>query len=94
MDKLKKIRIRQPIKSAYLVNFIVLMSTLVRELQCRPDISRPRWDQNTFDGRFRHFFAVTNPMNMRFSDSDARTIVHNYRYVVLVSLRSDTSNWF
>ncbi|KAH7730208.1 Sideroflexin 1 [Aphelenchoides avenae] len=59
------------------------MSTLVRDLQCRPDISRSRWDQKTFDGRFKHFFAVTNPMNLVWAfvwgSDECRTIVQNYR---------------
>lgn len=34
------------------------------------DLSKPRFDQSTFDGRLNHFFATINPMNVLASDAD------------------------
>lgn len=46
------------------------------------DIESPRYDQSTFDGRARHFFITTNPLNVLASDQDldeAKRIVELYR---------------
>lgn len=48
----------------------------------RIDIDNPRYDQNTFEGRAKHFFIITNPLNVLASDeelSKAKTIVDAYR---------------
>ena len=48
----------------------------------RLDLESPRYDQSTFDGRAKHFFATTNPLNVLASDSDlekAKIIVESYR---------------
>lgn len=46
------------------------------------DIEKPKWDQGSYLGRARHFFTVTNPMNV-FATPDqldeAHNIVHKYR---------------
>ncbi|CAD5205772.1 unnamed protein product [Bursaphelenchus okinawaensis] len=60
------------------------MTTLVEELirQGRaPDLTKPRWDQNSFDGRLKHFFTITNPLNLFTSESrlnDCKKIVDQY----------------
>jgi hypothetical protein len=48
----------------------------------RIDIESPRYDQNTFEGRAKHFFITTNPLNVLASDKDlerAKQIVDSYR---------------
>lgn len=47
----------------------------------RIDLSKPRYDQSTFEGRAKHFFITTNPLNVLISDSDldrAEKIVKDY----------------
>ncbi|VDM96998.1 unnamed protein product [Thelazia callipaeda] len=60
------------------------MSELVSQMKHPPDISRPRWDQATFAGRARHFFVITNPLNLFISKSrleQAKKIVLEYKFV-------------
>jgi len=48
----------------------------------RLNIDSPRYDQSTFEGRARHFFATTNPLNVLASDEElnkAKQIVESYR---------------
>uniref|UniRef100_A0A9J2PH05 Sidoreflexin n=1 Tax=Ascaris lumbricoides TaxID=6252 RepID=A0A9J2PH05_ASCLU len=42
------------------------MTELVKSLPAskRPDISKPRWPQNTYEGRLRHYWATANPLNL------------------------------
>ena len=47
----------------------------------RLDLSKPRYDQTTFEGRAKHFFATTNPLNVLISDAEldkAAKIVKDY----------------
>lgn len=62
------------------------MSELVSRTKHPPDISRPRWDQSTFKGRARHFFVITNPLNLFISRKrleEAKKIVLDYKLVSL-----------
>lgn len=46
------------------------------------NIDEPRYDQNTYIGRAKHFFITTNPFNLLASSQqleNAKTIVENYR---------------
>jgi sideroflexin-1/3 len=48
----------------------------------RLNLDSPRYDQNTFEGRAKHFFITTNPLNVLATDGDlekAKEIVDAYR---------------
>lgn len=48
----------------------------------RIDLDKPRYDQSTFEGRAKHFFLTTNPLNVLASDEElqrAKDIVEAYR---------------
>ncbi|XP_071445300.1 sideroflexin-1 isoform X1 [Hetaerina americana] len=48
----------------------------------RINIDEPRWDQSTYTGRAKHFFTITNPLNLLVSPSEldkAKKIVKAYR---------------
>lgn len=40
------------------------------EMAARLDLSKPRYDQSTFEGRAKHFFVTTNPLNVLISDAE------------------------
>ncbi|RHY28399.1 hypothetical protein DYB32_006003, partial [Aphanomyces invadans] len=49
----------------------------------RINLDAPRWDQSTFEGRAKHFFTTTNPINVLASDEEldaAKSLVEQYRY--------------
>lgn len=48
----------------------------------RINLDEPRYDQNTFEGRARHFFITTNPLNIFVSGTEldhAKSVVEKYR---------------
>ena len=48
----------------------------------RLNLDAPRYDQSTFEGRARHFFITTNPLNVLATDADldkAKDIVQAYK---------------
>lgn len=48
----------------------------------RINLDRPRYDQTTFSGRAKHFFIITNPLNLFCSGTElneAKVLVHAYR---------------
>ena len=48
----------------------------------RLNLDNPRYDQSTFEGRAKHFFSTTNPLNVLASDeelNEAKRIVTEYK---------------
>lgn len=48
----------------------------------RIDIESPRFDQNTFEGRWAYFRSTVNPLNVLASEQDlkdAKHIIDSYR---------------
>lgn len=48
----------------------------------RVDIDKPKYDQNSYLGRAKHFFLLTNPLNLLASNATldkARQTVERYR---------------
>lgn len=46
------------------------------------NIDQPRYDQETYSGRAKHFFLTTNPLNVFVSNGqleEARNLVVGYR---------------
>ena len=65
-----------------LVLVLVLLSVVDARMTQRINIDSARYDQSTFEGRAKHFFTITNPLNLLASDAEleeAKAIVENYR---------------
>ena len=48
----------------------------------RINLDEPRWDQSTYEGRAKHFFTTTNPLNLLCSSKElenAKDVVTRYR---------------
>ena len=48
----------------------------------RINIEEPRYDQETFTGRAKHFFITTNPLNVLATNTQldhAKSVVEKYR---------------
>nr|XP_014087537.2 sideroflexin-1-3-like [Bactrocera oleae] len=62
----------------------IQISINVRNMSALPrvDIDQPKFDQSTYIGRFKHFFLLTNPLNLLTSSAElerSQRIVRNYR---------------
>ena len=48
----------------------------------RPNLNSARWTQDTYNGRAKHFFAITNPLNLLLSGKqldEAKRLVVLYK---------------
>lgn len=55
----------------------------------RFDIDSPRWDQNTFMGRLKHFFNITDCRTVLLSDArldEAKELVESCRYMGMIRI--------
>lgn len=60
------------------------------------DLSQPRFDQTTFEGRAKHFFSTTNPLNVLASDEEldrAKKIVQDYEKGTIDEKLSEDEIW-
>ena len=58
------------------------------------NLDSPRWDQSTFWGRFKHFFAITDWRKALYSNSQldkAKEAVEDYRYTYVKILANKIS---
>lgn len=56
----------------------------VDQLNKRLNIEEPRWDQTTYSGRVKHFFNITNPLNLFCSTEElnkSKDIITRYRFL-------------
>ncbi|KAG5843317.1 hypothetical protein ANANG_G00149520 [Anguilla anguilla] len=70
--------------------------TMTTELPTNINIKEPRWDQDTFMGRAKHFFTVTDPRNILLSNEqleNARQIIHDYRQGVVSPGLTEDQLW-
>lgn len=58
----------------------------------RVNIDEPRWDQATYEGRAKHFFTITNPMNLLCTPAQldsAKVVVDKYRKGEALNISED-----
>jgi len=61
---------------------LILAPLLSSQVEQRVDVTKPRWDQNTFVGRLKYFFAVTDPRLSLLGDEqleEAKTLLELYK---------------
>ncbi|XP_043912427.1 sideroflexin-3 [Protopterus annectens] len=69
---------------------------MTKELPLNINIKEPQWDQNSFMGRARHFFMVTDPRNILLSNETlegARKIIQNYRSGIVPPGLTENELW-
>jgi len=61
---------------------LILGPLLSKQMSDRLDLSKPRWDQSTFVGRLKYFFAVTDPRLSLLGDAElegAKNLLELYK---------------
>ncbi|KAL5021109.1 hypothetical protein ScPMuIL_000264 [Solemya velum] len=74
----------------------VVASPQNRDKKSRINLDEPRYDQNTFEGRAKHFFITTNPFNLFKSSKQlehAKDVVERYRKGESLSNLSEDEIW-
>ncbi|XP_077864480.1 sideroflexin-1-like [Saccoglossus kowalevskii] len=64
--------------------------------QIKANLDEPKWDQNTYQGRAKHFFTVTNPLNVLLSGKqldEAKTLVQLYKQGRLPATVTEDELW-
>jgi len=62
----------------------------------RVNLSEPRYDQSVFSGRAKHFFSITNPLNLLCSNVElerARSIVQRYKAGEVIPNLTEDDLW-
>jgi len=60
------------------------------------DLTKPKWNQNTYFGRAKHFFTVTNPKNLLLSSKDledAKQIVLQHKNGIVPEGITENELW-
>ena len=65
------------------------MAEAPKDVNGRLVLDKPRWEQNSFSGRAKHFFTVTDPRNLLHTAAQldaAKKLVNEYRLVTISSM--------
>ena len=66
------------------------MAEAPKDANGRLVLDKPRWVQDSFEGRAKHFLNVTDPRNVLATDAQleaAKKLVKEYRFVFFIYLQ-------